>query len=207
MAYDFNGSNQYLSGGTGFPFNFGPGDYTVSCLINFVSFSNNPVFFDTRTSVSGLGLALYAPSSGTPILYIAGNAITGSPVATGTTHSILASRLSGQHQLYVNGSSNGTSSMAANFVDTGLLIGTAFDHVSLNTFKMNGTVAEVAVWNAALTADEIRALNSRFTPDQIRPQSLQFYAPLVRNLQDVRAGRTITNINGATAAIHPRIIK
>jgi hypothetical protein len=39
----------------------------------------------------------------------------------------------------------------------------------------------------------------------VRPQSLVFYAPLVRDLQDVRGGLTITNNNGATVAAHPRV--
>jgi hypothetical protein len=58
-----------------------------------------------------------------------------------------------------------------------------------------------------LNSAEITALARGFTADQIRPQSLSFYAPLVRDLQDVRGGLAITNNNGATAATHPRIIK
>lgn len=62
------------------------------------------------------------------------------------------------------------------------------------------------MWNVALTDSENASLAAGFTPDQIRPQSLQFYAPLVRDLIDVRGGRTITNVNNATVAVHPRII-
>jgi hypothetical protein len=43
------------------------------------------------------------------------------------------------------------------------------------------------------------------TCDKIRPQSLVFYAPLVRNLVDTKGGLTITNNNSATVADHPRI--
>jgi len=70
---------------------------------------------------------------------------------------------------------------------------------------ITGTIAEPAIWNVALTDAEIASLAAGFTPDQIRPQSLQFYAPLVRNLIDVRGGRTITNVGSATVATHPRI--
>jgi len=69
----------------------------------------------------------------------------------------------------------------------------------------NGDIAEPAIWNAALTAAEIASLAKGMTPDKIRPQNLVFYAPLVRNLQDVRGGLTITNNNGATVANHPRV--
>jgi hypothetical protein len=67
-------------------------------------------------------------------------------------------------------------------------------------------VSEVGIWKAGLADAEITALASGFTADQIRPQSLSFYAPLVRNFQDVRGGLVITNNNGATVATHPRII-
>lgn len=71
---------------------------------------------------------------------------------------------------------------------------------------MDGLVSEVGIWKgAALTDAEIASLAAGFTPDQIRPQSLQFYAPLVNNLNDVCGGRAITNNNGATVATHPRV--
>jgi hypothetical protein len=66
-------------------------------------------------------------------------------------------------------------------------------------------IAEVGIWNAALTADEIASLAKGVTCDKVRPQSLVFYAPLVRDLQDVRGGLTITNNNSATVANHPRV--
>ena len=72
---------------------------------------------------------------------------------------------------------------------------------NLSTFS----AAEVGIWNAALTAAEIASLAKGMTCDKIRQQSLVFYAPLVRNLQDVKGGLTITNNNAATVANHPRV--
>lgn len=69
----------------------------------------------------------------------------------------------------------------------------------------NGQAAEVGIWNAALTADEIASLADGFTCDKVRPQSLVFYAPLVRDLIDYKRGLTITNNNTATVANHPRV--
>ena len=68
-----------------------------------------------------------------------------------------------------------------------------------------GRIADAAIWNAALTASEIASLAKGMTCDKVRPQSLVFYAPLVRDLQDVRGGLTITNNNTATVANHPRV--
>jgi hypothetical protein len=70
---------------------------------------------------------------------------------------------------------------------------------------MGGQIAEVGIWNAALTAAEIASLAKGMTCDKVRPQSLVFYAPLVRDLNDQKGGLTITNNNAATVAAHPRI--
>jgi hypothetical protein len=70
---------------------------------------------------------------------------------------------------------------------------------------MTGDIAEVGVWDVALTQPEIASLAQGMTCDKVRPQSLVFYAPLVRDLQDVRGGLTITNNNTATVAVHPRV--
>jgi hypothetical protein len=70
---------------------------------------------------------------------------------------------------------------------------------------MDGLIAEVGIWNAALTAAEVAALAKGMTCDKIRPQNLVFYAPLVRDLNDQKGGLTITNNNGATVAAHTRV--
>lgn len=69
----------------------------------------------------------------------------------------------------------------------------------------NADIADVGIWNAALTAAEIASLADGMTCDKVRPQSLVFYAPLVRDLVDVKGGLTITNNNTATVANHPRV--
>jgi hypothetical protein len=68
-----------------------------------------------------------------------------------------------------------------------------------------GRVAEVAVWSVELTADEVTSLIRGFKPTRIRPQSLLLYAPLVRDIYDYRAGRTLNNNNSATIIEHPRV--
>jgi hypothetical protein len=68
-----------------------------------------------------------------------------------------------------------------------------------------GRLADVGIYSAALTADEIASLAKGMTCDKVRPQSLVFYAPLVRDLIDAKGGLTITNNNTATVANHPRV--
>lgn len=69
----------------------------------------------------------------------------------------------------------------------------------------SGDIAEVGIWSDALTQPEIASLAAGMTCDKVRPQSLVFYAPLIRDLLDYRGGLTITNNNGATVTDNPRI--
>jgi hypothetical protein len=72
---------------------------------------------------------------------------------------------------------------------------------------MTGQIAEVGIWSAALTDAEIVSLAKGMTCNLVRPQSLVFYAPLIRNLQDVKGGLTLTNNNTATVFNHPRVYR
>jgi hypothetical protein len=71
--------------------------------------------------------------------------------------------------------------------------------------SLNGDVAELAIWNAALTQSEVSTLSKGIMSDRVRNENLIFYSPLIRNLQDVKGALPITNNNGATVSIHPRI--
>lgn len=68
-----------------------------------------------------------------------------------------------------------------------------------------GSIAEAGVWSVALSAEEIASLAKGVTCDKVRPQSLVFYAPLIRNAVDLARGAILSNVNGATAAEHPRV--
>ena len=66
-------------------------------------------------------------------------------------------------------------------------------------------IAEFAVWDAILTADEFAMLGADgFSPLLIRPQSLVEYVPLVRD--NVSRKLSIGTLTGAAAQPHPRII-
>jgi hypothetical protein len=82
-------------------------------------------------------------------------------------------------------------------------IGTRFT-TSLGVYG-NADMCEIGVWSVALNTSELAALAKGIACDMIRPQSLIFYAPLIRDLVDLRGGVTITNTNSATITNHPRI--
>ena len=75
----------------------------------------------------------------------------------------------------------------------------------------HGDIADVGIWSAALTDDEIAALAMGASPLLVRPTQLWFYAPLVRNLNDYKQGLTLTGYGtGGTApsvSNHSRIFQ
>lgn len=67
-----------------------------------------------------------------------------------------------------------------------------------------GDIAEVGVWNVALTAAEVASLAKGVSPALVRPQSLVTYLPLIRDVVDVRSATGFTDVN-TTAANHTRM--
>jgi hypothetical protein len=101
--------------------------------------------------------------------------------------------------VYLNAANNAT--VTGTRTPTGLNRTTIIP-TSTNAATLDG--ADVAIWNVVLNIEEIESLAKGFKPHRIRPQSLVFYAPLVRELQDIKGGVTITN-NGPTVTDHPRV--
>jgi hypothetical protein len=69
---------------------------------------------------------------------------------------------------------------------------------------LSGAIAEVGIWNSALSAADVAALAKGFSPTKVRPDALVFYSPLIREVRDLRAGVALTT-NGTTVAAHPRV--
>ena len=73
----------------------------------------------------------------------------------------------------------------------------------------SGSIADAAIWNVALTADEIASLAAGASPLTVRPQSLVFYAPLTGESTTTEVnliGLALSLSNSpARATSHPRI--
>lgn len=218
MAYELNGSNQFLTVPVDAAFDLGTGDFAVSVRVRFASFQDGVLI--------GLG---DGANGGAPVIqcgwqlrYLNNNLYWyryAHPIETfytfswtpslNTWYQVTASRISGSLRAYVDSSQIGSTITTSQSYDR---INTNNLHMGRGifgngTFYFSGQLSEAAVWKGAgLTAAEVEAISKGFTADQIRRQNLTFYAPLVRNLQDLRNNLTITNNNGATAATHPRII-
>ena len=209
MAYDFdNASIQYLTanaptiGST----------LTIACWGYITSTSSNQVFLVLgRTSPNQNRYQLQ--NNGTLLLFNVNGTNPGlGAAAPGTLstntwfHAAGVVASSTDRKGYLNGSSNtDTDESGTISTPTYIGIGARLNDLSQPSTALTGRVAEVGIWNVALADDEIKSLAKGMACDKVRPQSLVFYAPLVRDLIDVRGGLAITNNNSATVAEHPRI--
>jgi len=210
MAYEFNGSSQYLSATN--PLSSEP--MTLACWW----YANNTTADHTLISINGSSTISYfqlqaaGSVSGDPIRAVTfdGTAAVGiAATATGFSanawnHACGVFTSNAARTAYINGGSSGTNTVS---VTVPSIVRMSIGVISWNTpvNYANGRIAEVGIWSAALTAEEVASLAKGMTCDKVRPQSLVFYAPLIRELQDLRGGLAITNNNTATVANHPRV--
>lgn len=214
MAYSFTAaSSQYLSSVLT---SLSPYPLTISCWFNSNNTTANQalVYVGPSTSTSRLFLFAAGAVAGDPVSFDAIGSGGGSAQTANSTsgytantwnHACGVATSSTLRTVYLNGGSSGTNitSVTPSAADR-LTIGSRLSTGVAGVF-FDGDVAEVGIWNAALTATEIASLAKGMTCDKIRPQNLVFYAPLVRNLQDANGGLTITNNNAATIANQPRV--
>lgn len=207
MAYEFNGTNQWLDTATA-PATAAP--LTIGCWFRCSQNTANQVLviLEQAGTNNFFNLGVRGAVAGDPIAIVAGS-IAGS-VATNSTagyttntwhHACAVVTSDTLREIYIDAGNKGTGTASST--------PSQINKISIGRFSFGqnyqGQIAEVGVWNAALTADEVASLAKGMTCDKIRPQSLVFYAPLVRDLQDVKGGLTITNNNTATVATHPRV--
>jgi hypothetical protein len=215
MAYDFNGSTQYLSC-TSSPLGNSPVTFSIACWVNANAGSNRFVAaFGSSTNntpilTMGAGFADSGQNTSHFRAFSRNDAnsirfdMAGGVAFDNTWHHVCLRCNTTDSKIYVDGANTNTGNAQSGaqtfnrFAIGALLRASALNHI-------DGSVADVGVWSADLTEQEIKSLSAGMTCDKVRPQSLVFYAPLVRDLQDVRGGLTITNNNTATVANHPRV--
>lgn len=135
-------------------------------------------------------------------------AATSTGYSTNTWHHVCCTiAAANDKRVFIDGGSKGTSSNTEEPSGINRFSVGARDDATGSQF-LDGQVAEVAVWNVALSDAEVALLAStRVSPFLIHPESLVFYAPLIGQFSpeiDIKGGLTLT-VTGATAAAHPRI--
>ena len=217
MAYQFNGTTQYLSAASLASF---AEPFTLACWFYPDSLTQFGTLCGVQNLSNGHRALLLAENTGLTVpgqtlLQITANGGVGANVTARSTTSYVANQW--QHACGVftstssrtayldgGGSATNTTSYSPTFGTPTVSTGARNNGTSWGLYH-DGGVADAAVWNAALTAAEVASLAKGMTCNLVRPQSLVFYAPLIRDLQDVRRGLTITNNNTATVADHPRV--
>lgn len=142
--------------------------------------------------------ATQAPNNGT---FISANTTSSVPLNT-WTHVVARFPSNSARNAYINGvgfdnfatASGGMSPM------TGVQIGT-----SNFSGYFTGNIANVGIWNRIVSNAEILSLSRGIACNKINNNNLIFYAPLIRDLNDLKSG-VITNINGVVdSSDHPRL--
>ena len=208
MAYDFTAaSSQYLSM-TSSPVSGPP--LTMACWFNADQVTTSDYLMAVASETNTyFALAIFGANAGDPVgafdfrngpffAYTTTGYTAGQWTHAAGVWSSLSSRTA-----YINGGDSGTNTNVQ--IAISLTRAQIAANAVVATNRMNGLIAEVGIWNAALDAAEIASLAKGMTCDKVRPQNLVFYAPLVRDLQDIKGGLTITNNNAATVAAHPRV--
>jgi hypothetical protein len=203
-AITFNGTNQQLTIPSGTVSNTLPKTFSVwyyptsnklAGLMYFRDASSQNVLILQTTSAGKAEYAIRGASGGYAI-----------PQSSNTQTLNVWNHMAGKsasltsHAVWLNGTKATSSATAVALGAT--LTSQAIGSIGGSGY-FPGRIAEVAAWNADLTDDEIASLAKGFSPDRIRPQSLVIYAPLNREVIEIKGGVTITNSAGA-AADHPR---
>lgn len=220
MAISLNSTTQYLSvassviGST-------PSAFTLACRINgaaqsgkaFIGFgnsgNNNPLLAlmsgETGFSQSTSAIKLHIRNDSATVAVGSAAGDAAGTALDSTWRHVAATYSAGTANVYVDGTNVATISS--------ITMGT----VSLNTTAIggllratpillfSGAIARPCIYSVALTDGELDALSDGIAPDSIRPQSLLFYAPIIRNFQDLKGAVTITDNGPVTQSNSPRM--
>jgi len=206
MAFNFTAaSTQYLSATnpvSAAPFTFAAWARVANTTGNkaIVSLNQNSGTNRFLMYLAGPTLSFFVNDSGGFTQPQAGN------VSANTWfHACAVEAATNDHRLFRDGANKSTTVGARTPVSINAVNVGADRNNNNNGSLWSGQIAEVGIWNVALTDAEAASLAQGMTCDKVRPQSLVFYAPLVRDLIDYKGGLTITNNNTATVANHPRV--
>jgi hypothetical protein len=209
MARTFNGTNQYIGNLSAAPISALP--FTLCCWFRPNSLTGQCI---SLTGSSGGQVLLGISGSGQAVLSMRDNAFTTGTATTATTaattgnwHFLAAVCASSSSRFsYLNGIASATNTTALGTINSFSRFGIGVRATASPDSFVNGSIAEVAVWNSALSVDELNGLAKAFNPRLISTQNQRLVARLIFDISDIKNGLTLNNVNGTTAATHPRII-
>lgn len=213
MARDFNGSSMRATATapvTTFPFTASVWFYADDILFGGADKYIWSVA-DTGTTNNYISIFISDSTSKIRATYNAASTIrtneSGSTVSINQwNHAVAVYTSSSDIQIYLNGTA-GTNIMAASATPTGIdteSIGALVRTTAAAYF--DGKIAEVGVWNVALSQEEISALADAVSPLMVRPASLVKYSPLMGRTDpeiDVMGSYPFTLVNSPAQSAHP----
>lgn len=212
MAREFDdASSQYLSGST--PVTAAP--ITVACWAK----TDDTTGLDVAVSITDTGgdtnywfLGFRGDVAGDPIRWQvraggSAQADTTSGYTADTWHHLCGVEASsGDRRVYIDGGSKGTNNTGLTPTGIDTIAVAALVRTSAGSY-LDGGVAELGVWNVALTDTEVALLAKGYAPPLVRPQSLVYYLPCVRDAdEDIVGGISMSATAGPTVSAHPRVI-
>jgi hypothetical protein len=208
MAWDFDGTNDYMEA-TSAVLTAGPLTFSAWINIDATGIAHRILSISSTTGNDRWSLFVGATNVisfqvGASSSFFAVS--TTASVGTGTWYHVAGTYSTAANQpmqVYLDGTKIGPTNSnrtptAGNLNRT--LLGSTYVTSALTQY-LNGRIAEAAIWDVVLSDAEISSLAKNFRSDLIRPASLKFYMPLIREVQDVRAGLSFTN-NATAAAAH-----
>lgn len=189
---------------------------TIACWFNRKTNATQHRLVTVDRGLGSVGTSLHTLVTGAGSLAINANSNDGISFAATTTsttyalntwnHGCAVFAAANSRSVYLNGGGKTTNTTLRNVtglanitIGAGISAGGALGQFS------DALIAEVGIWNIALTDIEIVSLARGMTCNKIKPQNLVFYAPLIRDLIDTKGGLILTANNGPTVTGHPRV--
>lgn len=207
MAFDFATTDRYEIGSavvTAYPFTMACWFYVDSLATGRTLLCFGPSGATATTQRIGLNsTSVFAQSEN------AGTAESASTTVAPTTgvwaHAAGVFAGNTDRRAFLNGGSKGTNTVSVTF-STAINRTVIAQRLRSGTYSlgMDGRIAECAIWNEALSDDDVYSLSRGYRPSLIRPENLVLYVPLIRDVLDLSDGKTLT-VTGTPAVIeHPK---
>lgn len=185
MARSFpNATTDYLVNASSSPVT-GAGPYTMACWARPLSLTwpssfgcpfslgRNSALHLARFTINGAGTVTFQTYDGANGAATAGNMTSGS-----WGHLVGIKRTATDQQAYLNGTGGSVNTTSVTPTLDRVSVGTCRYTGTNVIYPWNGDVAWPAIWDVALSQEEITALSRGAHPATIRPESLVWFAPL-----------------------------
>lgn len=216
MARTFaNTTADYLNVGDQAAIDLSGTTFTLACRVKVAALAARQGLIVKRGTLYQFELRIEATSGVATFIIDDGsstfNSATASAVTAGSWYSIVAVKNgtgAGALSVYINGTQGtpATSNVSVVASDGSLLFGCGGTAAS-RTNALNGDLAEVGIWTAALGAADASALGKGISPLLIRPAALAGYWPLIGRSSPEPDLRTANDaaVNGTSQAGHPYV--